>query len=120
MGHLQTSKLFRGNPSLVRALHLCFVNLQGLAVFIRLVAGNCKIIIKMSMKQLQKGGNNNVNALSLGVCSRLDNQVVRNTYAREGGRQKMGRSGRLRELQEEHSNPGSFLELYRDWVKLLV
>ena len=46
MGNLKTSQLLRGDPSLVRALHLCLVNLSGLAVFIRIVTGNYKMIMK--------------------------------------------------------------------------
>ena len=52
----------------------------------------------------------------LGVCSCLDHKVVWNTHVGDGGRQEMGRPGRLRNLQEKHPHPGSFLTFHRDWI----
>ena len=57
-----------------------------------------------------------ITMLSLGICSRLDHQVVWDTNVGDGGRQEMGRPGRLRKLQEEHPHPGSFLKFNRDWI----
>ena len=57
-----------------------------------------------------------ITMLSPGVCSCLDHKVVWDTNVGDGGRQEMGRPGRLRKIQEEHSHPGSFLKFNRGWI----